>query len=180
MNLGDLKVLELVTNFEALSGGAGPQAGMMKAVFGQMFGEGGKMHSYLAAANDRTVVMAYNKDLLQRAVAHVRSGAKGLEADPEIARTTAMLMPGSQWVVYVSPQGIVEWVEVLLRGMFGAENKFRLPAFAPTEPIGLAAQVAPAGLEAEIVVPESVVAGIGQFIGAVQGMFGAGAAPPLP
>jgi hypothetical protein len=79
-------------------------------------------------------------------------------------------------VAYVSPQGIVQWVGVFVEAMFGGEIK--LPPFPASEPIGLAAKVTETGLDGEIVLPEGVVAGIGQYIGVLGQVFQGG--PPLP
>ena len=55
-----------------------------------------------------------------------------------------------------------------------------MPGFPATEPIGLAARVSATGLDAEIVLPDSVVAGIGQFVIGIQAMIQGIDRPPLP
>ncbi len=180
ITVGDLKVLEVVTNTRLLMGLNDAQqalAGPMEAMFAKLFGKEGKMRFYTTAADDHTVVSAYTKEQLQRAVAHVRAAAQGLEVNPEIAKTTALLPAGAQWAAYVSPQGLLQWVDALLRDILPPESNFRIPSFPATEPIGLAARVSEAGLDAEIVLPDNVVAGIGQFVGTVQQMFQGGGLP---
>ena len=66
---------------------------------------------------------------------------------------------------------------MFLRQIGGGDSPIKLPAFPESEPIGLAARVSPNALDAEIVLPASVVAGIGQFVGAVQQMFQNGGVP---
>jgi hypothetical protein len=142
----------------------------------KLFGREGKIRMIFAKASDTVVVTAYSQEQLLRGIEHVRSGAAGLEADADIAKTTALLPPGSQWVAYADPQGVVQLIGTFMEGMFGAEMK--LPAFPPSEPIGLAARVNKTALDAEIVLPENFVAGIGQFIFAVGQMFQGGG--PVP
>ena len=180
VKVGDLDTLEVTTNMAAVMGAVGednPQAAQMKGVFGMMFGGEGKIKAYTAAANDRTVVTAYSKENLQRAVAQVRSGGKGLEADPQIAKTNELLPEGSQWVAYVSPQGLLQWVESIMRTVTGGQLNMQLPRFPESEPIGLAGHVDEKGMDGELVLPASVVAGIGQFVGMVQQMFQGGGVP---
>jgi hypothetical protein len=182
VTVGDLKALEVVTDMNAAIAAAGgdaqtAMAEQMQGFFSRMFGKDGQLHAYVTVANEHTVVTAYSKESLQRGVAHVRSGAPGLEADPSIAKTAALLPEGAQWVVYVSPQGIVQWVDLFLKGV-AAQMEIKIPPFPPSDPIGLAARVAPAGLDAEIALPDSVLAGIGQYIGMIQQMMQGGA--PLP
>lgn len=183
VKVGDLEAIASVVNMTAISGVAdadNPAAGFMQSFFSKLFGEDGKIRTFMAAADKGTVVSAYTKEQLQRAVAHVRSGEKGLESDPQIAKTAALMTPGSQWVVYISPQGLLQWVGTLLGGIIPAEAEFKMPGFPATEPIGLAARVSATSLDAEIVLPESVVAGIGQFVIGVQAMIQGIDRPPLP
>jgi hypothetical protein len=183
VKVGELDALELVTSLGAITqlgagNGAGPaQAQQVQGLLGKLFGADGKIRMYVTKADEKTVVSAYDKEQLVRGVDHVRAGGEGLEADADIAKTTALLPPGAQWVAYVSPQGLVQWIGVFVESLFGGE--VHLPPFPATEPIGLAAKVSASGLDAELVVPDSVVAGIGQYIAAIGQMFQDGG-PPLP
>ncbi len=183
VQVGDLKALQVTTDVLAAASQAsgGDEApAPMQGFFAKLFGEDGKMVMFIAAADDHTVVSAYSKDQLQRGVAHVRSGAKGLETDEEIAKTAKLLPAGAQWAAYINPQGLIQWIDTLLANLFPPEANFHLPSFAATEPIGAAARVSDTALDAELVLPGSVVAGLGQFIMAVGQMFGGDAAVPLP
>ncbi len=179
LKVGEIDAIELVTNFDSLAeiqGGGAGGANQARGIFDMMFGREGKIRMYVTKANDHVVVSAYSREQLVRGVEHVRSGAKGLESDGDIAKTTAMLPAGSQWMGYANPQGVVQLIGSFMKAMLGGE--FQLPAFPPSEPIGVAARVSETGLDAELVLPDDVVAGIGQFIGAVGQMFQGGA--PLP
>jgi hypothetical protein len=179
IKVGEHEAVEVTTDFEALMGAAAGEAGgdaMAEGFMGKLFGREGKIRMVIAKANDKVVVTAYSQEQLVRGIEHVRSGAAGLEADTDIAKTTALLPSGSQWVAYADPQGVVQMIGTFLEGMLGAEMK--LPAFPPSEPIGLSARVNETALDAEIVLPENFVAGIGQFIFAVGQMFQGGG--PVP
>ncbi len=179
--LGDLKALEITTDMRSLLENVeeGEAKEQVEGWFAKFFGGGGLMRAYMVMANDHTVVTAYSKQLVERGVQHVRSGAVGLETDGQIANTAALLPPGSQWAIYISPQGVIQLIDAVLRDMLPPGTDLKIPPFPPSDPIGLAAQVAESGLDAELVLPGSVVAGIGQYIGLVQQiMQGEGA--PLP
>ncbi len=179
VKVGDLDAIEMVTDLGALTeaeGGNNPGAAQMQGIFSQMFGGDGKMTMYVAKATDHAVVSAYSKEQLVRGVEHVRSGAKGLDDDADIAKTTALLPAGSQWAAYVNPQGLMQMVGSFMENMLGG-NQFQMPPFPATEPIGLAARVSETGLDAELVVPDNVVAGLGQFIFAFGQMMQGGQVP---
>jgi hypothetical protein len=177
VTVGDLKSLEITTDTNAMMGANTPPevAGAVGGIFKKMFGSDGVMHSYLTVGNDHTLVMAYSKEQLQYGVKHVRSGDEGLETDQSIASTDKLLPADPQWAAYLSPQGIVQWVDMILEQV--PELDFKLPPFPASDPIGLAAKVSGEGADAEIVLPESVVAGIGQYINVIQQMFMQGGAP---
>jgi hypothetical protein len=178
VKVGDLAALEVVTHLGSLAElGNANNAGaeQVQSIFGKLFGGDGTMRMYVAKADQRTVVTAYNKEQLLHTVQHVRSGAKGLEADADLVKTSALLPQEAQWIAYVSPQGLVQWISVFVEAIFGGQIK--LPPFPATEPIGLAARVSQSGLDAELVLPESVVAGIGKYVGAVGQIIQGGGAP---
>ncbi|MGD9724250.1 MAG: hypothetical protein AB7O59_23630 [Pirellulales bacterium] len=179
--VGELKTIEFTMDMNALMEAQAQDAPAdatqaMRGIFAKILGGDGVMRAYVTVADDHTLVMAYSKEQLQRAVDQVRGGKPGLEADEQIARTDNLLPQGAQWAAYVSPQGLVSLIDVLLKELAG-ELGFRIPPFPPSDPIGLAAKVSPAGLDAELVLPESVVAGIGQYIGLIQQMMTPGDAP---
>jgi hypothetical protein len=133
------------------------------------------MKSYITVGNDKTLVMAYSKEQLKYAVEHVRSKKSGLETDESIAHTDKLLPGDPQWAAYISPQGAVAWADTILKKI--PDLNINLPPFPDSDPIGLAAKVTGEGLDADLVLPDSVVAGIGQYIGVVQQMLMGGDAP---
>jgi hypothetical protein len=183
IKVGDLDVLEMVTDMNAAmqlgAGGAdlGPGQAQLQGMFGKLFGGDGEMHAYLAVADDKTLVTAYSKELLTHAVAQVRSGKAGLETDESIAKTAVLLPEGAQWAAYLNPQGLVQWIDAFVRALPG-DLGIKIPPFPASDPIGFGAKVAPAGIDAEMVLPESVVAGIGQYVGTIQQMLQGGGELP--
>jgi hypothetical protein len=178
IKVGELEALEVVTRLTSLAELNDPNNGgaqQEQSIFAKLFGGDGDMRMYVAKANERTVVTAYSKEQLLHTVKHVRSGAKGLEADSDLLKTSALLPEGAQWVAFVSPQGLMQWIGQFIQALAGQEIK--LPPFPATEPIGLAARVSPAGLDAELALPDGVVAGIGKYVGLVGQMFQGGGVP---
>ena len=167
--LGDLKALEITTDMLSLLENVeeGEAKEQVEGWFAKFFGGGGLMRAYMVMANDHTVVTAYSKQLVERGVQHVRSARLGWKP---IAKSPIrpLLPPGSQWAIYISPQGVIQLIDAVLRDMLPPGTDLKIPPFPPSDPIGLAAQVAESGLDAELVLPGSVVAGIGQYIGLVQ------------
>ena len=181
VTVGDIKALEVTTDLTALvrAGGGGQQgvAEAMRGFFSKLIGSAGVMRAYSAVADDHTVVTAYSKGQLQRGVKHIRSGVPGLEADDEIAKTDKLLPQGAQWAAYISPQGVIQWIDMVVKQL-PAESKYNVPPFPPSDPIGVAAKVSADGMDAELVLPESVVEGIGQYVGLIQRLLQGGT--PLP
>jgi hypothetical protein len=180
IQIGDLKAIELTTDLTAIAAANNANnaaKGIMEGFFSKMFGADGKLRAYYAAADANHVVTTYNKDQLTRAIAHLRSGKPGLESDEAIGKTGKLLTAGSQWAVYVSPQGLLATIDSLLQGFLPPGSNFRIPEFPASDPIGLAAKISGAALDAELVMPESVVAAIGRYVIQVQGLLQGGPAP---
>ena len=179
VKVGELAALEVVTHLASLAEVGDANNGgaeQVQGIFDKLFGGDGTMRMYVAKADERTVVTAYSKEQLLRCIQHVRSGAKGLESDAEVMKTAALLPNGTQWIAFVSPQGLMQWIGEFIQALVGSQ--IHLPPFPATEPIGLAARVSESGLDAELVLPEGVVAGIGKYIGVVGQVIQGGV--PLP
>ena len=161
---------------------AGAQAGgivPLQPIMDLMFGNNGKMVMYLAAADDTTVFMAYtSKDRIAKAIEDYRKQATGLGKDAEVAKTTAMLLPGAQWKGYVSPSGTIVWANRAIdafSNMFGGgPGQFRLPAFPASSPIGGAVKVAGDGMETDMVLPATFLKEIPGYVELLGNAFGGG------
>ncbi|HTM56188.1 MAG TPA: hypothetical protein VL175_19320 [Pirellulales bacterium] len=180
IQIGDIKAIELMTDLTAIAAANNANnaaKGIMEGFFAKMFGADGKLRAYYAAADANHVVTTYNKDQLSRAIAHLRSGKPGLEADDAIGNTGKLLTAGSQWAAYVSPQGLLATIDSLLQSFLPPGSNFRIPEFPASDPIGLGAKISGTGLDGELVMPESVVAAIGRYVIQVQGLLQGGQAP---
>jgi hypothetical protein len=180
VQVGDVKAIELTTDLTAIAAANNannPAKGVMESIFSKMFGADGKLRAYYAAADAKHVVTSYNKDQLMRAIAHVRSGKPGLESAESIENTGKLLTAGTQWAAYVSPQGLLATIDSVLQSFLPPGTNFRIPEFPASDPIGLGAKISAAGLDAELVMPESVVAGVGRYVVQIQGLLQGGQAP---
>src|SRR5205085_11715862 len=81
----------------------------------KLFGPEGKLDAYIAPADGKTVVMAYTSEAaLKKALATYRSSKESPQLDPLIRETAVLLPEGAQWVGFLSPAGMMEFV----RGLF--------------------------------------------------------------
>ena len=78
-------------------------------ILGQLFGTGGKLAVYIAAADEHTMVAGYeSKEALQRALKAAKNPAAGIAATPDVAKTAALLPAGAQVIAFISPEGVIE------------------------------------------------------------------------
>jgi hypothetical protein len=136
----------------------------------KLFGPGGEIAVFLAAADDHTIVASYTgKKLLQESLEAVRGGTAGLGGDPEVAKTAAMLPSGAQWVGYISPKGTIDYIKRVIP-LFAPEGKAgpELPEFPETPPIGFAIKTTPDGLRSHTVVPAEVLKAVGGFVAEIK------------
>ena len=136
----------------------------------KLFGPGGKMIAFMAPADKHTIVAAYTSKKLLRECLQVAQGTKpGLAANPDVAKTAAMLPPGSQWVGYISPKGTIDFIKRVIPA-FTPEgiDPPELPEFPETPPIGFGTKTTPDGVESQTVVPAAVIKGIAGFVGEIM------------
>jgi len=132
----------------------------------KLFGPGGEIAVFFAAADDHTIVASYTgKKLLQQSLEAVKGTSPGLAGDPGLAKTAAMLPSGAQWVGYISPKGTIDFVKRVIP-LFAPEGKAAsdLPEFPPTPPIGFAVKTTPDGVRSHTVVPAEVWKAVGGFV----------------
>lgn len=125
-----------------------------------MFGPGGKMVATMAAADERTVIIGYfGPEQLPGAFA--KAPGKGLGGDAEVAKVTALLPKGSQWVVLVHLKGTLDLVRRLASDIAG--QAVPLPELPDGPPLGLGARFAAAGLDVDLVMPAALIDAAGRF-----------------
>jgi hypothetical protein len=137
-------------------------------IMASIFGAGGKMTAYIAAADEHTIVAAYvSKENLIKGLEAAKRPSDGLAKDADIAKTAALLPAGAQWLAYISPHGVVALVGPMAKEV-GPQGGPALPEFARTPPIGLAVKAAKDELDVSLVVPNAIVKGGGEYAVKVQ------------
>ena len=150
---------------------------MMEKMMEKMYGPGGKIVTYLAPADEHTVVGGYTStETVIRAIRTVKQGQEGLAGDRQVAKTAAMLPAGAPWVVYWSPQGTVDFARrmVALFAEIGAgAGAPEIPEFPQTPAVGAVIIKAPDEVRLEAVVPaETLKAGAAYILKLQQGVPG--------
>jgi len=141
-------------------------AGMME----KMFGPGGKIRMFIAAADQHTVVAAYtSEEGLRRSIEAAKGSVPALAADEGVAKTTALLPPDAPWVGYWSLPGTVKFVNQAI-SLFvpEGEDRFQLPEFPATPPVGLSVATSPNEVETCLVVPAEAIKAIGTYVTEVR------------
>jgi hypothetical protein len=159
----------------------GSQPAQIARVMEFMFGPGGKVVLWLAAADGHTVVFGYNKRAVQEAMDAIKQGRPGLWQDADLAKTAALLPPGAPLVGYLSPKGTIEFVKRIAMAVPPGAKTPEYPKhlaflvdFPATPPIGLAITTAPGELQTHMVVPPEVFkAAAGVYLRTVKGEGGA-------
>jgi len=160
-----LSALEMTMDVSKSMGAAGNPA--MKKMMESMIGPGGKLKVYLAAADERTVVMAYvSPENLTRAIAAGKNPQTSLSADPNVTVTAGMLWRDALWIGYLSPKGMMDFSMGMAMQMMPPGAMPQLPPFPDSPPIGIAVAVSPGSLNAQIVLPvDTLKASVGYFMG---------------
>jgi len=156
----------------------------MKQMMEAMFGSDGRITIYVKIADKRHVVMAYTQEaLLGPAIEAVRNPRAGLAGDESVAQTRALMPKDVQWLGLLSPQGVIAYVNRVVKTFVAAEPggfpPFELPEFPATPPIGCGMRVADNQVQGFLVVPAPVLEGIGQYVKQLQSAFAEPAVPEL-
>ncbi len=151
-------------------GGAAGLPEEMQKMFKTMFGPDGKMTITIAVRDDKTLVIRYTggegiKEML-------KSDAKGLSGDSEVAGVAKALPAGSQWALYLSPKGTTEFADRAVKAI--SPIPLTVPQFAATPPIAAAARISGERYDVHIVVPAGVLDNAADFVRQVKGLFGGG------
>jgi hypothetical protein len=135
----------------------------------KLLGPGGKATMHLVAADEHNVLFGYNtpKEVLAKTIAGLQDPKAGLAADADVAKTAALLAPGSQWVGYLSPRGVLGFV-IKTISAFSPEDVGKLPEFPKTPPVGVAMKAGPGEVGLEVVVPNAVIEAIGKYSTRIQ------------
>lgn len=153
--------------------GAGAGAPQIKDLLDKMYGEGGLITVYGAAADDHRVVIGYTSiENVEKLIAAAKPG-QGLTG--EDVQTTSELLPQTAQVAgYFSAQGMVQymqWVMNLASSIAPQEVVLpQFPEFDDSPPWGFAFQHTGDALEATLVAPAGNIEAIGAYIPRVRAM----------
>jgi len=149
--------LEMSMDYTQMVAASGGNAEQSRAVMEKMFGPGGTVKSYLAAAGKEYVVFAYiDKSLVERSVRLIAKGAgPKLGDDERLAATRRLLPPQAPVTAYVSVPGVLEFIRAMAAGVGQAPAP--IPDFPATPPLGFALTTAPRVVEVQMVIPAEVI-----------------------
>jgi hypothetical protein len=136
----------------------------------KLFGSEGKMRFVLIAADDHTVAYTVaDEKPVSRILESLKQGSADLSADPNVAKTAALMPKDAQWAIYVSPSGATALINRFLKEMLpdGAPRP-NIPEFPTVPPIGIAIATEPLTVKTEIVVPVSVLDAAGKYADKVR------------
>jgi hypothetical protein len=136
-----------------------------------MMGESGKITAFFAPADATTVIMAYGKDAFTETLAASKKKGQTFAAQPDVAKTMKQLPAGSQWVVFLSPSGLVEFGSTIVQQV-APGGPGQLPPFPATPPVGFGARLTTEGCDTSLVIPNEVLAAIGGYAQNVRQKFG--------
>jgi len=150
-----------------------------KKMIEQMFGEGGKMTAYLAAADKETVVLGYDAKELKELVAAAKAGKNGLGGNVDMQKTAALLMPQPHAIGFMDVGGYIDLVKKIGGMMMAAQGAqggfpFPIPPFPPSPPVGVAAKLTPQAVELQLVVPMQLMENTRNYVQQFNALIGGG------
>ena len=176
--LGETPVFEITMDMAGAMQAATPGGPDMHAMMRVFTGSEGKFKAFIAPADEHTVIMAYTSlDMLKSAIESYKSHDPGLAADEGVAKVAAKLPAGSQLVAYVEISGVVEAMQQFL-GVLPNVPAVKLPEFAPSPPLGMAAKVTATGVEGHFVVTADTLRSVGDGIAKFRQARHPSATPP--
>jgi hypothetical protein len=162
--LGETEALEVTMDLSAMtafwpSGGPDP-----KMIMQHMFGADGQLKVYLAPADEHAVLMTYTSiERLKATLDFYGAKQPGLSDDPGVAKVAGALPAGSQFVAYISLSGVADVVRQVATAFPGGKAS-AIPDLPDCPPIGIAAKVAPLGIEGGLVVTADTLRAIGNTV----------------
>jgi len=150
-----------------------------KKMIESMFGEGGKMTAYLAAADKETVVLGYDAKELKELVAAAKAGKNGLGGNVDMQKTAALLMPQPHAIGFMDVGGYIDLVKKIANMMMAAQGNqggfpFPIPPFPPSPPVGVAGKLTPQAVELQLVVPMQLMENTRNYVQQFNALIGGG------
>jgi len=169
IEIDGIKALKITMDMSVMFGGEEMPAEVEK-MMEKMMGPGGKLDMYAAPANDTTVILTYvSKERLVQTLKAVQEGAAQFSEDPNVAKTAKMLLPGSQWIGFWSPEGTLEFAATMIATM-APNAPIDIPEFPSSVPLGFAVKMSPGVVDTDMVIPADVLGAIPEFVEAIKAM----------
>lgn len=173
LKIGGFSAIEITSDMAAIAKANGQEDAAVKKSLEKMVGPDGKLKSYVAAIDPKTVGFTYVKpENIERLAAAIKNKQSSLTENANFAKTVGLLPAGGQWAACISPTGFVELMKAGME-QAGPGVPFKLPEFAQTPPIGATAKMLSVGLETHLVVPAEVLTAGGKFVQDFQKAIGA-------
>jgi hypothetical protein len=164
IKVGETEALEVSMDLPNMKQFAAPGAPDPQKMMQLFFGSEGKLKYYIAPADEHTVVMAYTSpDRLKEAIEFHKSKKPGLSAEANVAKVAAKLPADSQFIAYMSLNGVMKMAKQMMASIPGAPAA-ALPDFADSPPFGSAAKVSADGVEGHFIVTAETLRTIGDAI----------------
>ncbi len=135
---------------------------MQKKIMEAMYGPGRKITVSMAATDPTTVTIIYRDAEAMKKILMAKK-AGGLNNDPNVAATLALLPKGSACVLLVDPKGTLDFVKRWVKAI-GPKEQPAIPAFPQTPPVGVGVRVSETGLVIHAVLPAQIVEAIGKLV----------------
>jgi hypothetical protein len=164
LKIAEYDAVEITMDMAALSKAGGANEEATKKALEKLVGPDGKLKTYLAAIDPKTIAFTYvHSENIQRLATSIKSKDGGLVGDADVAVTAGLLPTGGQWVGYLSPAGMIDFVRSTLENAGPAVPKIPVPDFPTTPPVGATAKMLSIGMETHLVVPAKVLTAGGQY-----------------
>jgi len=169
--VGDAKACEIVVDVAAAAGGR--EAPMFNWMLEAMFGEDGKLHQMLVAANKETLVYGMaEQEKLSSVIDNALKGEASLSNTSEVQATMKLMSANAPWKIMISPQGSVQWatrvVNEFLVHLQG--NTVEIPEFPPCPPVGISMNLVDSKMEFDMVWSAETLKALAAYIKTCQAL----------
>ncbi len=128
------------------------------------FDADGKMKVTSVAVDKNTVLLRYTPPAgIKEFLKDYRAQSDRLARDQQVAKTTALLPEGAQWVGLMNLTGTLDLVNRVLAQM-PQIGGLQLPLFPEAPPLGFGCKMSAAGMESRLVFPAAALQGIGAYV----------------
>lgn len=154
LKVGGAEACELVADVAAAA--RDPRVPMFNWMLEAMFGEDGKLHTLMVAADKNTLVYGMaDEQRMTQVIDEVKRSEMGLQNSALVQTTHKLLTPAAAWKFYVSPQGCVTWAKRIMDELFGqiVQQPTEIPEYDASPPVGISLHLHEGQAEIDVVWP---------------------------